>query len=46
MWSALDAETMVSAGVEAARRAIQAAAVQPVSQPVADPGSTVAMTSE
>lgn len=47
MWSALDAETMVAAGVEAARRANQAAAaVQPVSQPVADPGSTVAMTSE
>lgn len=47
MWSALDAETMVAAGVEAARRAKQAAAaVQPVSQPVADPGSTVAMTSE
>lgn len=56
MWSALDAEAMVAAGVEAARRANQAAAVtaqpavqpvsQPTAQPVADPGSTVAMTSE
>ncbi len=45
MWSALDAETMVAAGVEAARHANQAPAAGE-SEPVDDPGSTVAMTSE
>lgn len=44
MWSALDAETVVAAGVEAARRVSQAEVS--AEQLVTDPGSTVAMTSQ
>lgn len=44
MWSALDAESVVAAGVEAARRANQAEAS--AVQPDVDLGSTVAMTSQ
>ena len=45
MWSALDAETTVAAGVEAARRASRAP-IAGEGETAGDPGSTVAMTSE